>query len=167
MPRDMHIGIPDSPDTFMGGWANKWELNGDEIDMREAVAELSRIRKTYLADIAAEFFTGRVDLGTQRKDIAWFSLGGHEMTDEHWGDGDKRSLTVFIDAGPDRGLLLLLNSSPEETLFTLPDAKWGSSYRRIFDAASPVTLHEPQIQQPEVKVSVAPHCAQVWLVTRN
>jgi glycogen operon protein len=167
MPRDMHVDIPDSPETFMGGWANKWELNDDEIDMREAVAELSRIRKTYLADIAAEFFTGRVDLGTQRKDIAWFSLGGREMTDEHWGDGDKRSLTVFIDAGPDRGLLLLLNSSPEETLFTLPDAKWGSSYRRIFDAASPVTLHEPQIQQPEVKVSVAPHCAQVWLVTRQ
>ncbi len=167
MPRDMAIDIADSPETFMGGWANKWDLNDDEIDMREAVAELSRIRKTYLADIAAEFFTGRVDLGTQRKDIAWFSLGGHEMTDEHWGDGEKRSLTVFIDAGPDRGLLLLLNSSTEETLFTLPDSTWGSSYRRIFDAASSVTLHEPQIQQPSVKVSVAPHCAQVWLVTRQ
>jgi glycogen operon protein len=166
-PRDMHIGIADSPETFMGGWANKWDLNEEELDMREAVAELARIRKTYLADIAAEFFTGRVDLGTQRKDIAWFSLGGREMTDEHWGDGDKRSLTVFIDAGPDRGLLLLLNSSTEETLFTLPDSKWGTSYRRIFDAASPVTLHEPQIQQPEVKVPVAPHCAQVWLVTRH
>jgi glycogen operon protein len=89
------------------------------------------------------------------------------MTDEHWGDGDKRSLTVFIDAGPDRGLLLLLNSSTEETLFTLPDSKWGTSYRRIFDAASRVVLHEPQIQQPEVKVSVAPHFAQVWLVTRQ
>ena len=167
MPRDMHIGIADTPETFMGGWANKWDLNEEELDMREAIAELSRIRKKYLADIAAEFFTGRTDLGTQRKDIAWFSLGGREMTDEHWGDGEKRSLTVFIDAGPDRGLLLLLNSSSEETFFTLPDSKWGTSYRRIFDAASPVTLHEPQIQQPEVKVSVAPHCAQVWLVTRH
>jgi glycogen operon protein len=167
MPKDMHIGIADSPETFMGGWANKWELNDEELDMREAVAELSRIRKTYLADVAAEFFTGRVDLGTQRKDIAWFSLGGHEMTDNHWEDGDKRSLTVFIDAGPDRGLLLLLNSATEETLFALPDGHWGSSFRRIFDAASPVTMHEPQIQLPEAKVLVAPHCAQVWLVTRS
>ncbi|CAB4577223.1 unannotated protein [freshwater metagenome] len=167
MPKDMHIGIADSPETFMGGWANKWELNDEELDMREAVAELSRIRKTYLADVAAEFFTGRVDLGTQRKDIAWFSLGGHEMTDDHWEDGDKRSLTVFIDAGPDRGLLLLLNSATEETLFTLPDNHWGSSFRRIFDAASTVTMHEPQIQLPEAKVLVAPHCAQVWLVTRS
>ena len=167
MPKDMHIGIADSPETFMGGWANKWELNDEELDMREAVAELSRIRKTYLADVAAEFFTGRVDLGTQRKDIAWFSLGGHEMSDDHWEDGEKRSLTVFIDAGPDRGLLLLLNSATEETLFTLPDGHWGSSFRRIFDAASPVTMHEPQIQLPEAKVLVAPHCAQVWLVTRS
>jgi glycogen operon protein len=167
MPKDMRIGIADSPETFMGGWANKWDLNDEELDMREAVAELSRIRKTYLADVAAEFFTGRVDLGTQRKDIAWFSLGGHEMTDDHWEDGDKRSLTVFIDAGPDRGLLLLLNSATEETLFTLPDSHWGSSFRRIFDAASTVTMHEPQIQLPEAKVLVAPHCAQVWLVTRS
>jgi glycogen operon protein len=167
MPRDMHIGVADSPETFMGGWANKWELSDEELDMREAVAELSRIRKTYLADVAADFFTGRVDLGTQRKDIAWFSLGGHEMTDDHWEDGEKRSLTVFIDAGPDRGLLLLLNSSTEETRFTLPDNHWGSSFRRIFDAASPVTMHEPQIQLPEAKVLVAPHCAQVWLVTRS
>jgi glycogen operon protein len=167
MPRDMYIEIADSPETFMGGWANKWKLTDEELDMREAVAELSRIRKTYLADVAAEFFTGRVDLGTQRKDIAWFSLGGHEMTDDHWEDGDKRSLTVFIDAGPDRGLLLLLNSATEETLFALPDSHWGSSFRRIFDAASPVTMHEPQIQLPEAKVLVAPHCAQVWLVTRS
>jgi glycogen operon protein len=167
MPKDMHIGIADSPETFMGGWANRWELSDEELDMREAVAELARIRKTYLADVAAEFFTGRVDLGTQRKDIAWFSLGGQEMTDNHWEDGDKRSLTVFIDAGPDRGLLLLLNSSTDETLFALPDSHWGSSFRRIFDAASPVTMHEPQIQLPEAKVLVAPHCAQVWLVTRS
>lgn len=167
LPRDMQMDTPDTPDTFMGGWANKWELNEAELDMREAVAELARIRKTYLADVAAEFFTGRVDLGTQRKDIAWFSLGGHEMSGDHWEDGDKRSLTVFIEAGPDRGLLLLLNSATQETLFTLPDSKWGASFRRIFDAASPVASHEPQIQLPDAKVLVAPHCAQVWLVTRS
>jgi glycogen operon protein len=167
MPLNMSPTIADSEETFMGGWANKWELNEEEADMRDAVAELSLIRKTYLADVAAEFFTGRIDLGTQRKDIAWFSLGGREMTEEHWADGDKRSLTVFIDAGPDRGLLLLLNSSTVQTQFTLPDSKWGSSYRRIFDASSPVMLHEPQIKPPEMQVLVAPHCAQVWLVTRH
>ena len=167
MPKDMNVNIADSPETFYGGWANKWELTDEEQDMKNAVAELARIRKTYLADVAAEFFTGRVDLGTQRKDIAWFSLGGHEMTEAHWADGEKRSLTVVIEAGPDRGLLLFLNSSREETSFTLPDQKWGTSFRRIFDAASPVLTHEPVIHVPSSKVKVAPHSAQVWLVTRS
>jgi isoamylase len=167
MPKDMWPGIPDSPETFGGGWANSWKLSPEEQDMKVAVGELARIRKTYLADVAAEFFTGRVDLGTQRKDIAWFSLGGHEMTEEHWADGEKRSLSVLIEAGPHRGLLLLLNSSREATSFTLPDEKWGTSFRRIFDAASPVLTHEPVISLPTKKVNVAPHCAQVWLVTRS
>ena len=167
MPRDFTPATVDSPETFMGGWANQWELNELQRDMRDSVAELTRIRKTYLADVAAEFFTGRVDLGTQRKDIAWFSLGGHEMTEEHWADGEKRSLTVLIEAGPDRGLLLFLNSSREETAFTLPDSKWGTSFRRIFDAASFVDTHEPIIKMPAEKVKVSPHCAQVWLVTRS
>ena len=167
MPRDMRPDIEDSADTFMGGWAVPWELNDYQRDMRDAVAELTRIRKTYLADVAAEFFTGRIDLGTQRKDIAWFSLGGREMTEEHWADGEKRSLTVLIEAGPMRGLLLFLNSTEEETAFTLPDANWGVSFRRIFDAASFVETHEPIIKLPSEKVSVSPHCAQVWLVTRS
>ena len=166
MPRDMRVDIADSPETFMGGWANKWELSEEELDLRDSVAELARIRKTFLADAAAEFFTGRLDLGTQRKDIAWFSLGGHEMNEEHWEDGDKRSLTVAIEAGPKRGILLMLNSSREKTLFTLPEEKDGTSFRRIFDAAVPVHTHEPIIKQPLEKVEVAPHCAQVWLITR-
>ena len=157
----------DTAETFMGGWANTWDLNDLQKDMRDSVAELTRIRKTYLADVAAEFFTGQLDLGTQRKDIAWFSLSGREMTEEHWADGEKRSLTVQIEAGPDRGLLLLLNSSREETPFTLPDEKWGTSFRRIFDAASPVETHEPIIQLPGSKVNLSSHCAQVWLVTRS
>jgi glycogen operon protein len=167
MPRDMSAGIADSAETFMGGWANNWNLNELQRDMRDSVSELTRIRKTYLADVAAEFFTGRVDLGTQRKDIAWFSLGGREMTEDHWADGEKRSLTVLIEAGPDRGLLLFLNSSREETAFTLPDSKWGTSFRRIFDASSFVDTHEPIINMPSEKVNVSPHCAQVWLVTRS
>lgn len=166
-PRGMNPQIEDSPETFGGGWANTWNLNPLQQDMKDSVAELARIRKTYLADVAAEFFTGRVDLGTQRKDIAWFSLGGHEMTEEHWADGEKRSLTVLIEAGPHRGLLLLLNSSRVETQFVLPDEKSGTSFRRIFNAASPVLTHEPVINQPSDSVAVAAHCAQVWLVTRT
>lgn len=103
----------------------KWDLESEEEDILNAVAELTSIRTSYLAEISSEFFSGALDLGTKRKDLAWFSLGGREMTDSHWHDGEKRSITVFIEASFNRGLLLLLNSSQDETLFTLPDATWG------------------------------------------
>ena len=167
LPRDMNPLMEDCEANFLGGWANKWKLNEEEQDLFDSISELAHIRKQYLEGVAHEFFTGTVDAGTKRKDIAWFSLGGHEMHEDHWQDGEKRSLTVFIEAGSERGLLLLLNSSKSETPFTLPDENWGHSFRRIFDAATPVQTHEPIIRPPSSKVDVAAHCAQVWLVTRN
>lgn len=167
LPRGITPLMEDSEENFMGGWANKWNLNEAAADLLDAASELSHIRKQYLEGVAHEFFTGTVDAGTKRKDIAWFSLGGHEMHEDHWQDGEKRSLTVFIEAGSERGLLLLLNSSKSQTPFTLPDENWGHSFRRIFDAATPVQIHEPIIRPPASKVDVAAHCAQVWLVTRN
>ena len=167
MPSQMSPSIGNSPETFGGGWAMKWELDAHAKDIRDAVEMLTSIRNTYLADIANEFFTGALDSGTQRKDIAWFSLGGHEMTDAHWTDGDKRSLTVFIDAGSHRGLLLFLNSSTTDTTFTFPDTQWGDSFRCIFNAAHITSDHEPTISLPGTSTNVKAHCAQVWLVTRS
>jgi glycogen operon protein len=167
MPRDMHPAIADSPETFGGGWAMDWDLDPSQRDIRDAVEMLANIRNTYLADVASEFFTGAFDRGTQRKDIAWFSLGGREMTDAHWADGEKRSLTVFIDAGSDRGLLLFLNSSTERTTFTFPDNTWGDSFRCIFDAAHITAEHEPTLALPSSHADVQAHSAQVWLVTRS
>ncbi len=148
MPRDMSAAIADSPETFGGGWAMDWDLDAAQKDIRDAVEMLASIRNTYLADVASEFFTGTLDQGTQRKDIAWFSLGGQEMSDDHWADGEKRSLTVFIDAGSDRGLLLLLNSSTQVTTFTFPDDTWGDSFRSIFDASHVTSEHEPALALP-------------------
>ena len=89
------------------------------------------------------------------------------MSDDHWADGEKRSLTVFIDAGSDRGLLLLLNSSTQATAFTFPDNTWGDSFRSIFDASHVTSEHEPKLALPSSSVDVAAHSAQVWLVTRT
>lgn len=145
----------------------RWDLNEEEQDMLDATISLSRIRSTYLAEVSSEFFSGALDRGTLRKDIAWFSLGGREMTDTHWHDGEKRSLTVFIEAGINRGLVVMFNSSRQETTFTLPDDKWGHTYRCIFDASQATLTYAPVIANPSTKVKVAPHCAQVWLVSRT
>ena len=157
----------ESEASFYGGWALPWDLTPEAADILATVQTLSNIRRTYLADAASEFFTGIVDQGTKRKDIAWFSLGGREMSDTHWADEEKRSITVFVEADPARGLLLLMNSSTSETAFTLPDQQWGETFRCIFDASQDVLTYAPVIAAPGSKISVPKHSAQVWLVSRT
>ena len=153
--------------SFDGGWALPWELEDEQADILAAVQSLAQIRATYLADVASEFFTGAVDEGTKRKDIAWFSLGGNEMSDDHWQDEEKRSITVFVEADPTKGLLLMLNSSGGKTTFTLPDASWGETFRCIFDASKKVATYEPVIAAPSSTVEVPEHSVLVWLVSRT
>ena len=159
--------LQESEADFNGGWALPWELNSQAEDILATVQSLAQIRQTYLANVASEFFTGMVDQGTRRKDIAWFSLGGREMSNDQWADEEKRSITVFVESDPSRGLLLLLNSSKMETLFTLPDAQWGETFRCIFDASKKVATYEPVIAAPHTKILVPAHSAQVWLVSRT
>ncbi|NCV79345.1 MAG: glycogen debranching enzyme GlgX [Actinobacteria bacterium] len=157
----------EGPESYNGGWALPWNLNEAQQDILAAVQSLAQIRETYLADVASEFFTGALDKGTNRKDIAWFSLGGNEMSDDHWADEEKRSITVFVEADPTKGLLLMLNSSTEETTFTLPDNSWGETFRCIFDASQETSSYEPVIAAPSSKVQVPSHSVLVWLVSRT
>ena len=157
----------DGVESYGGGWALPWQLNEMQADTLAAMQALSQIRETYLADVASEFFTGALDKGTNRKDIAWFSLGGNEMSDDHWRDEEKRSITVFVEADPNKGLLLMLNSSAEETTFTLPDSSWGETFRCIFDASKNTVNYEPVIAAPSAKVQVPEHTVLVWLVSRT
>lgn len=166
LPIDLNQDNWNQAAAWFGGWALNWNPDEDSRDLQSAFIELNRIRKTYLSDRTSEFFTGRVDFGTERKDIAWFSLSGNEMKDEHWSDGDKRSLTVFLEAGPKNGLVLLMNSFGSTTTFTLPSDAWGDSYRCIFDSYQITDSYNPVIAQPAEKVEVSPHSLQIWLVNR-
>jgi isoamylase len=166
LPIDLNIVNWNQAAAWFGGWALNWNPDEDSRDLQSAFIELNRIRKTYLSDRTSEFFTGRIDFGTERKDIAWFSLSGNEMKDEHWSDGDKRSLTVFLEAGPKNGLVLLMNSFGSTTTFTLPSDAWGDSYRCIFDSYQITESYNPVIAKPAEKVEVSPHSLQIWLVNR-
>ena len=149
------------------GWALPWELSDEQADILAAVRSLTQMRERYLADVTSEFFTGALDKGTNRKDIAWFALSGNEMSNNNWRDSENRSMTVFIEAHPKESLLLMLNSSREITTFTLPDSSWGETYRCIFDASKNVSTYEPVISAPSAKVQVPEHSVLVWLVSRT
>ena len=110
---------------------------------------------------------GEVDLGTSRKDLAWFRRNGEEMDSESWHQGDRNYLSMYVDASANRALLMFFNGSAEEQEFALPNEKWGTAFRTVFDSAFEVVNFEPTISQPGGVTKVAAHAAQVWLVTRK
>ena len=152
--------------SFGGGWALSWEQDERQRDLFATTQALINIRKSYLVDVAKEFFTGEIDLGTNRKDLAWFRRSGEEMNDENWHQGDRNHLAMYVDATANQALLILLNAATHENPFTLPAEKWGNSYRSIFDSSQPTASFEPRIFKPGETTLLAPHTLQVWLVNR-
>ena len=155
------------PSAFNGGWALNWSRNPIQQDLLEATKSLISFRKKYLMDVVREFFTGQLDLGTSRKDLAWFRRNGEEMTDENWHQGDRSYLSMYVEASANHALLILLNASAHENTFTLPSEKWGSLYRSIFDSAHNVATFEPKIAKPSDSTILLSHNLQLWLVNRS
>jgi isoamylase len=85
----------------------------------------------------------------QLGDVAWFTPGGEEMTEQNWDTGFAQSLTVFLNGGAiteadrrgqpirDDSFLLLFNASPRELEFVLPPARYGESWETLLDTARP------------------------------
>lgn len=156
-----------SESAFYGGWALDWKPSATQQDIFETVSTLNLLRSTYLADVMKEFFTGELDLGTSRKDLAWFRRNGEEMDSESWQQGNRNYLSMYVDASANQALLMLFNGSTEDQEFTLPHEKWGTAFRTVFDSAFQLANFEPTIAQPGEVTKVAAHAVQVWLVNRR
>jgi len=135
--------------------------------MLETTINLIKLRKEYLMPVARMFFTGQLDLNTSRKDLAWFTRGGTEMTQADWDKLDNRNLMMYVEAGEDRGLLLMFNGSIIQKEFTLPGPQLGDSFRSVFDSAENVLHYSPRLAVPGSKVILQAHAVQVWLVNRS
>jgi glycogen operon protein len=163
LPMDGDIS---SEKAYKGGWALNWKPSVEQADILETVSTLNSLRKKYLSDVMKEFFTGELDLGTSRKDLAWFRRNGEEMNSESWHEGDRNYLSMVVDATANQALLMIFNGSREAQEFTLPDEKWGSTFRTVFDSSFENSLFEPKIAKPADVTTVAAHAVQVWLVNR-
>jgi isoamylase len=105
------------------------------------------------------FFQGEPVSGPRGQvgDIAWFTPGGEEMTDEDWSAGFAKSLTVFLNGdgisepGPrgqrvrDDSFLLLFNASETDLKFSIPPVRYGEQWLRVLDTAAPA---EPGTEYP-------------------
>ena len=157
----------DAPENFAGGWAVSWNHDAESEDLIETVAALSRIRASYMVDAAEQFFTGEVDQGTKRKDLAWFDRDGLEMTTHNWQDNSLRYLALSVEATHNQGLFIVLNSDNTEHQFTLPNQTWGNSFRTVFDSTARIDEFSPALKKPSDVITVNGMSVQVWLINRS
>jgi isoamylase len=127
-------------ETTWVDWTWVDELRSDSrhsswrLDLLAWTRELLRVRRIHPALGQDDFFDGRA-VEDGRKDLAWFSSDGQEMTDTEWFDHDRRVIGGYV-ADPVPGgesLLLLVNTGPDEAGFVLPDGHWATAYRCLLD----------------------------------
>jgi isoamylase len=140
-----------------------WE-DADE-PLADFVRTLTRLRAEHPVFRRRRFFTGRSD-GEQLPDIVWLRTDGTEMGHEDWDTG-KLTLAVFLngDAIAEPGLrgetitddsfLMLLNASPDDVEFTLPDGPYAQQWQQVLNTADigNVDDAEPVPARSEVKVT--------------
>ncbi|HDP88497.1 MAG TPA: glycogen debranching enzyme GlgX [Thioalkalivibrio sp.] len=91
------------------------------------------------------WFQGQPIHGSEVTDIAWFTVAGERMAEEHWGEDYAKSLGVFLNGESipapdcqgrrivDDSFYLIFNAHHEPLEFTLPDGVWGGRWVRELD----------------------------------
>jgi glycogen operon protein len=135
-----------------------WDLDERQQKFLEFVRKCTRVRREQPVLQRRKFFQGRALRGSGIKDISFFDITGHEMSDEQWGEANARSIGIRLAGDeigdltergePVRGdtLLLLFNSHWEELPFTLPSARAEHVWESLLDTARPDA--ECKVYQP-------------------
>jgi glycogen operon protein len=124
-----------------------WDLDDEEKEFLAFVRNLVHFRREQPVLNRRKFFQGRPIRGSEIKDISWLNTSGHEMTDEQWnagwiqcigvrlagdiiGDVDEQGKPLFGDT-----ILVLINASPNATIFQVPPHKKGQKWMFVLDTA--------------------------------
>ncbi len=122
-------------------WANV------DTDLLEFTRRLIAFRHAHPAFRRRRWFLGQAIHGDDCKDIAWFTLEGTQMSEEHWGEGYAKSLGVFIngetipnpntrgDPVTDSSFFLIFNAHHDALDFILPSKVWGRRWLTVLDTA--------------------------------
>jgi glycogen operon protein len=102
-----------------------------DLAFEDFLKTVLRVRREHPAFQHDAFFTGRPRPGSSRKDIAWYTPAGNEMSNGDW-NGDGRAIGVFFG---DRPLLaVLFNAADDDVTFTLPACD-TIAWRLLLDTA--------------------------------
>ena len=127
-----------------------WESAAAWADLTSLVRRLLRLRAEHPVFRQRHFFVGQPAVEGGRKDVAWFSDAGEEMSDAQWWDPQRRTLGLFLAGDAirsrnpdgsrvtDASFLLWLHADREPVPVRLPDAgSWAESYEVLVDTGRP------------------------------
>ncbi len=131
------------------------DWDDQDTELLDFTRRLAALRRAHPVLRRRRWFQGRPLHGEGVQDIAWFSPAGKEMTDFDWQVSFARTLGMFLngdqlppaatrhDASHDDSLFIVLNAFWEEIEFTLPDERFGLTWRYVFDTAVEPPFAEP------------------------
>jgi glycogen operon protein len=117
-------------------------------DLLDFTRRLIHFRRDHPVFRRRRWFQGRAIHGGEIKDLAWFTPGGEQMAEEHWGEGWAKSLGIFLNGESifcpnpdgtrveDGDFFLVINAHPDALAFTLPGPEWGERWVKLLDTAS-------------------------------
>jgi glycogen operon protein len=126
-----------------------WALEDRQEELLEFTRALIHFRAAHPVFRRTQFLTGDSPLGSGLPDSWWFRPDGRKMTRRDWGDGELRSIGLFLngdeipartrqgDHVSDESFLLLFNALHEPVTFRLPPRRFGARWKLELATAEP------------------------------
>jgi isoamylase len=137
-----------------------WQRAVEYFPLIEFVGAVSKLRAEHPVFRRRRFLRGRPVAGQEAADLAWFTPGGEQMSDDDWEAGYAKSVAVFYngDAIREPGLrgerltddsfLVLFNAHFEDIAYTMPPSEYGTTWEVVIDTAAPMV---PELEERRVK----------------
>lgn len=124
-----------------------YDWNTMDQELLAFCQKLIAYRKKHPVFRRCNWFQGQNIHGNNNHDIAWFSMHGQQMEEEHWGQGFIKSLGIFLNGKTipnpnprgepvfDDSFYLIFNAHSDPLEFHLPEKKWGLSWLKELDTS--------------------------------
>jgi glycogen operon protein len=136
-----------------------WSLVERNADLLHFTRRLIDLQREHPVFRRRRFFHGGPvrESGEALPDIAWLTVDGTQMSDEHWTEEHARAVMVFLNGDaitePDRrgqrirddSFLLLFNAHHEPLTFALPAADFGKEWQTEVDTALGEVTHDATV----------------------
>jgi isoamylase len=126
-----------------------WSLAERHADLYDFTSAVIELRHNHPVFRRRRFFAGRpIRRGGELRDIAWFTPGGEEMSEQDWESGFGRSIMVFLNGDAigdldrrgervhDDSFLLCFNAHDDDIDMTMPQAGYGTGWTTVIDTAT-------------------------------